>query len=90
MLGALGLLPGTLIDDKIMKNTLLKVKECWDWESAWGWDFPMCAMTAARLGEPELAVDFLLMDATKTPICPMDTIIKGQDYGRICLGMVDC
>lgn len=77
MLGALGLLPGTLIDDKIMKNTLLKVKECWDWESAWGWDFPMCAMTAARLGEPELAVDFLLMDATKNTYLP-----NGHNYQR--------
>ncbi|MBT2290861.1 glycoside hydrolase family 65 [Paenibacillus albidus] len=77
MLGALGLLPGSLIDKEIMRNTLLKVKECWDWESAWGWDFPMCAMTAARLGEPELAVDFLLMDATKNTYLP-----NGHNYQR--------
>ncbi|ASA21570.1 glycoside hydrolase family 65 [Paenibacillus donghaensis] len=77
MLGALGLLPGSLIDQEIMRNTLLKVKECWDWESAWGWDFPMCAMTAARLGEPELAVDFLLMDATKNTYLP-----NGHNYQR--------
>ncbi|GGF68782.1 hypothetical protein GCM10010912_12340 [Paenibacillus albidus] len=77
MLGALGLLPGSLIDKEIMRNTLLKVKECWDWESAWGWDFPMCAMTAARLGEPELAVDFLLTDATKNTYLP-----NGHNYQR--------
>src|SRR5690625_2355580 len=40
MLGALGILPGTLIDPEVMRATLMKVKEVWDWESAWGWDFP--------------------------------------------------
>ncbi len=23
----------------------------WDWNNTWGWDYPMFAMTAARLGE---------------------------------------
>ncbi|MNW33390.1 hypothetical protein D3C74_103510 [compost metagenome] len=77
MVGALGLLPGTLIDPQIMRNTILKVKACWEWESAWGWDFPMCAMTAARLGEPGLALDFLLMDATKNTYLP-----NGHNYQR--------
>ncbi|MDQ8736383.1 glycoside hydrolase family 65 [Paenibacillus sp. LHD-38] len=77
MLGALGILPGTLIDRKVMLNTLLKVKEVWIWESAWGWDFPMCAMTAARLGEPDLAVDFLLMDAAKNTY-----LTNGHNYQR--------
>lgn len=65
MLGALGILPGTLIDPVKMKRTLQRVRDEWQWETAWGWDFPMCAMTAARLGETESAVDFLLMDVTK-------------------------
>nr|WP_207952269.1 glycoside hydrolase family 65 [Paenibacillus turpanensis] len=65
MLGALGMLPGTLVDREVMRRTLHKVNEVWNWDSAWGWDFPMCAMTAARLGERELAVDFLLLNATK-------------------------
>lgn len=30
----------------------------------WGWDYPMTAMNAARLGEPEKAVGALLMDKT--------------------------
>ncbi|MFC0331866.1 glycoside hydrolase family 65 [Paenibacillus sepulcri] len=77
MLGALGILPGTLIDRKVMLDTLLKVKEVWIWESAWGWDFPMCAMTAARLGEPDLAVDFLLMDASKNTY-----LTNGHNYQR--------
>ena len=37
----------------------------WNWESAWGWDFPVIAMAAARLDEPGLALDALMMDAAK-------------------------
>ncbi|WP_028609096.1 hypothetical protein [Paenibacillus harenae] len=77
MLGALGILPGTLIDREVMMNTLQKVKDVWMWESAWGWDFPMCAMTAARLGDPDLAVDFLLLDATKNTY-----LTNGHNYQR--------
>jgi len=33
----------------------------WDWKTKiWGWDYPMIAMTAARLGETRAAVDVLL------------------------------
>lgn len=77
MVGAMGLLPGKLVDRGTMLNTLLKVKECWQWDTAWGWDFPMCAMTAARLGEPDLAVDFLLMDAVKNTY-----LTNGHNYQR--------
>lgn len=75
MVGALGILPGSLINKKIMKQTLQKVRDEWQWETAWGWDFPMCAMTAARLGEPELAIEFLLMNATKNTYLP-----NGHNY----------
>ncbi|OAK67902.1 hypothetical protein [Lederbergia galactosidilytica] len=77
MVGALGILSGTLIDNEMMRNTLIKVYKEWDWESAWGWDFPMCAMTAARLGEKKLAVDFLLMEATKNTY-----LANGHNYQR--------
>ena len=77
MVAALGILPGTLIDREVMRNTLRKVKDEWDWESAWGWDFPMCAMTAARLGERKMAVDFLLMETTKNTYLP-----NGHNYQR--------
>ncbi|WP_309119305.1 glycoside hydrolase family 65 [Paenibacillus sp.] len=77
MVGALGLLPGTLVDKDVMRNTLRKVQSDWQWESAWGWDFPMCAMTAARLGDAETAVDFLLMEATKNTYLP-----NGHNYQR--------
>jgi hypothetical protein len=65
MLGALGVLPGTKVDREVMRRTLRKVLECWRWPDTWGWDYPMVAMTAARLGEPELAVDALLMETPK-------------------------
>jgi hypothetical protein len=66
MLGALGFVPPTpLIDPMVMHRTLQAVSEKWDWSSTWGWDYPLMAMCAARLGEPEKAVDALLMETPK-------------------------
>ncbi|MDQ0826776.1 hypothetical protein QFZ60_002949 [Arthrobacter sp. B2I5] len=66
MLCALGVLPLTdLIDEGVMRATLADVLADWDWDSTWGWDYPVMAMTAARLGEPETAVDALLQEAPK-------------------------
>ena len=60
VVGIYGILPGAGVDRDTMKHTLDKVMDCWRWKDTWGWDFPMLAMTAARLGEPERAVDLLL------------------------------
>ncbi|PTX97786.1 hypothetical protein [Opitutus sp. ER46] len=58
---ALGQLPGDGVDRATMARTLDAVLAHWDWETKiWGWDYPMIAMTAARLGEPQKAVDVLL------------------------------
>jgi hypothetical protein len=66
MVAAFGFLPRTpLIDPEIMKRTYDNVLEKWDWQSTWGWDYPMLAMTAARLGEPEKAVDALFIESPK-------------------------
>ncbi|MDT0687204.1 hypothetical protein [Autumnicola psychrophila] len=63
VLAAYGMLPDTdLLDLEIMETTFEKVWKVWSWEETWGWDFPMTAMTAARLGQPEKAVDALFMD----------------------------
>lgn len=54
-----------------MRATLRSVLADWDRASAWGWDFPAIAMTAARLGAsgspgpPGEAVEALLMDVPK-------------------------
>ncbi|MBN1648806.1 MAG: hypothetical protein JW874_12300 [Spirochaetales bacterium] len=65
MLCALGMLPGKTISPVAMSNTLDKVISSWDFESCWGWDFPVMAMTAARLGRTQDAVDLLLMNTGK-------------------------
>lgn len=71
MLCALGFLPQTkLIDRAIMRATLSAVLDDWDWDSTWGWDYPVMAMTAARLEDPEAAVDALLLDAGKNTMLP--------------------
>lgn len=63
VLGAMGVLPqNKLIRPDYMKNTLDWILENWNWGKTWGWDYPMTAMCAARLGEPEKAVEALLMD----------------------------
>jgi hypothetical protein len=66
MLAAYGFVPATpLIDPNVMKRTLDQVMKSWDWPSTWGWDYPVLAMTAARLGEPERAVDALFLESPK-------------------------
>ncbi|VXC03194.1 Glycosyl hydrolases family 43 [Arthrobacter sp. 9V] len=71
MLCALGVLPQTdLIDPAVMRATLSDVLADWDWASTWGWDYPVMAMTAARLEDPEAAVDALLLDAGKNTVLP--------------------
>ncbi len=66
MVAAFGFVPPTpLIDAGIMRRTYDHVLQTWDWPSTWGWDYPMLAMTAARLGEPEKAVDALFIESQK-------------------------
>jgi len=62
MAAVLGLIPGDRVDKEIMKNTLDKIIRCWDFTTTWGWDFALLAMTAVRLGYPDLAIELLLMD----------------------------
>jgi len=63
VLGAYGILPESrLFNKEIMSNTLAWIWDNWNWDHTWGWDYPMVAMNAARLGEPEKAVGALLMD----------------------------
>jgi len=44
----------------IMNNTMNKIYQTWNYTDSFGWDFPMLAMTAAKLGDYDRAVDFLL------------------------------
>jgi hypothetical protein len=72
MLMMKGVLPGDEfpIDDAVMNATLDRVLKDWDRQSLWGWDFPMMAMTACRLGRSEDAVRLLLLDSPKNTYLP--------------------
>lgn len=65
MLCSYGLIDSGRVDARIMENSLKRVVESWDYTSLWGWDFAVMAMTAVRLGNPEYAIDLLLMDTWK-------------------------
>jgi hypothetical protein len=71
MIAPLGLLPGDGVDRNTMNRTLDAVLKTWDWEAKiWGWDYPMIAMTAARLGRPEDALEILLRDGPNNRYMP--------------------
>ena len=76
VLGALGILPSSpLADPKIMNNTLDWVYKNWNWDKTWGWDYPTTAMCAVRIGEPEKAINALLMDKRTNTYLP-----NGHNY----------
>lgn len=76
VLAALGCLPADeRIDKAIMLNTLNNIMNKWNWESTWGWDYPMVAMSAARLNQPEKAIDALMMDVQKNTY-----LVNGHNY----------
>ena len=76
VLGAVGILPqNRLVKPEIMKNTFDWIWDKWNWDETWGWDYPMAAMSAARLGEPEKAVGALLMDKRTNTY-----LINGHNY----------
>jgi hypothetical protein len=73
MLAPIGVLPpqAPYTDRATMERTLDAVLAHWDWQTKiWGWDYPMIAMTAARLGRPETAVEILLRDGPNNIYLP--------------------
>jgi protein-glucosylgalactosylhydroxylysine glucosidase len=77
LLGAYGFVASKRVDREAMRRTLRRVFETWHWSETWGWDYPLVAMTAARVGEPSLAIDALLMDTPKNRYHP-----NGHNYQR--------
>lgn len=66
VLGTVGMLPlWDKVDPDVMRNTLKLIMQKWNWPTTWGWDYPMVAMCATRLNEPEIALDALLKDVQK-------------------------
>ena len=81
VLGALGMMPKSrLVREDIMTNTFNWIWDNWNWGKTWGWDYPMTAMCAARIGLPEKAVDALLMDRRTNTY-----LVNGHNYqdGRL-------
>jgi len=76
VLATYGFLPKTTgLDTTRMHKTFDWVLHNWDWTSTWGWDYPLVAMTATRLGLPEQAIDVLLMPVQKNTYLP-----NGHNY----------
>ena len=77
LVGALGMLPGDGVDVPTMRRSVARVLDVWQWDRVWGWDFGNTAMCAARTGQPELAVNALLLDSVKNRFLP-----NGHNYQR--------
>ncbi len=76
VVGAYGFLPlNNRIDSAIMSNTFDEIMNHWQWQTTWGWDYPLLAMTAARLNKPEQAINALLMDIQKNTY-----LVNGHNY----------
>ncbi|KAH7912897.1 Six-hairpin glycosidase-like protein [Hygrophoropsis aurantiaca] len=61
LVGLYGWLPQTPgVDIAMVNATAHKVWADWNITNCWGWDFPMLAMNAARSGEPDQAISWLL------------------------------
>lgn len=76
VLGAYSTIPAANgLDTVVMKKTYFTVLEKWDWNETWGWDYPLMAMTAARLHMGEEAVNALLM-----PVRTNTYLINGHNF----------
>lgn len=77
VLGACALIPtaDAIYDTETMQRTLQWVQQNWRWETTWGWDYGMIAMAAARLGQPNAAIEILLSDHPKNRY-----LIQGHNY----------
>lgn len=78
VLGINGFVPAdTLVDKATLLRTFNKIWTSWSWDDTWGWDYPLVAMTATRMGEPNAAVDVLLKQVVKNTFLP-----NGHNYQR--------
>ncbi|KAG7118609.1 hypothetical protein HYQ44_005752 [Verticillium longisporum] len=59
-----GLLPpprsGAPLNETVLAETAARIWRLWDLDASFGWDFPMLAMNALRLGDAARAVEYLL------------------------------
>ncbi|KAH8430674.1 uncharacterized protein LDX57_008336 [Aspergillus melleus] len=78
--GIYGLLPPlAVVNMTIAEATAAQVARTWNFTDCWGWDFPMLAMNAARLGNVDAAVRYLVhpnfqFDDVGMPVGPMRNV----------------
>lgn len=76
VLGAYSTIPAANgLDTAVMNRTYDIVLKMWDWNETWGWDYPLMAMTAARLHRPADALNALLM-----PVRTNTYLVNGHNY----------
>jgi len=76
---AKGFLPGNTTRDRDMLVTLNRVMDTWD-NSIWGTDFPMIAMTAARLNQPATAINALFFKSSNNTYSSMGMNMNWNSY----------
>jgi hypothetical protein len=77
MLFVSGYLPGDRTDSELLLNTYQEVMAHWQFETMWGWDFALMAMTMTRLGKPEEAISILMKDTPKNTY-----VLSGNNYQK--------
>ncbi|AEE52211.1 hypothetical protein [Haliscomenobacter hydrossis] len=81
--GTLGMLPPSPeVDPAVLEKSLNALWDIWDWQSTWGWDYPMLAMSAAYLKKPDWAVSYLSMKTVKNTY-----LTNGHNYQRFDLSI---
>ena len=58
-----------------MHKTYDTIAKIWVWDHTWGWDFPLIAMTAARLNQPAKAIDGLFKNVQTNTY-----LVNGHNY----------
>ena len=64
-----------MLDTITLHRTFDLIWQKWNWKETWGWDFPLTAMTAARLGSPDQAMDALFMNVMTNTY-----LVNGHNY----------
>ena len=86
-LGGTALLPvgAAGCDSVAAKRTLSWVMKNWNFQTTWGWDYGMIAMAAARIGQPDIALQALLIDTQKNTYLPQGHNFQTADRLRLYL-----
>lgn len=81
--GCLGIFPASPeVNPKVLEKSLDALWKKWDWPTTWGWDYPMLAMSAARLKRPDWVVEYLSMKTVKNTY-----LTNGHNYQRFDLSI---